>query len=76
MSLPRIGYRIYFAILLLIAVASANIAGAQEFLKRSGSKIVDGSGNEMQLKGVNLGNWLEPEGYMWQTSSPQIPPLR
>ncbi len=35
----------------------------------SGTIIVDGNNNEVHLKGVNLGNWLEPEGYMWQTNA-------
>lgn len=32
----------------------------------SGAKIVDGNGNEILLKGVGLGGWLVPEGYMLQ----------
>ena len=35
------------------------------FLKTSGSRIVDESGKEVVLKGVNLGGWLMMEGYMF-----------
>ncbi len=48
--------------------AYSGVAQAQGFLKTSGTEIVDGSGRQVRLKGVNLGNWLEPEGYMWQTA--------
>jgi endoglucanase len=39
---------------------------AQGFVKTDGKKIVDGSGQELLLRGVGLGNWLLPEGYMWK----------
>ncbi len=42
---------------------------AQGYLHTSGTIIVDGNNNEVHLKGLNLGNWLEPEGYMWQTNA-------
>ena len=45
-----------------------NIYG-QGYLHTSGTIIVDGNNNEGHLKGVNRGNWLEPEGYMWQTNA-------
>lgn len=50
-----------------LALASAclfsNIASAQ-FVKASGTQIVDGSGKTLFLNGTNLGNWLVWEGYM------------
>ncbi len=36
------------------------------FLHTVGQNIVDESGNKIFLKGVGLGNWLLPEGYMWK----------
>ena len=36
------------------------------FLHTSGQNIVNESGNKIYLKGVGLGNWLLPEGYMWK----------
>ncbi|WP_018932901.1 glycoside hydrolase family 5 protein [Gracilibacillus lacisalsi] len=36
------------------------------FLKREGRRLVNGNGEEIFLKGVGVGNWLLPEGYMWK----------
>jgi hypothetical protein len=36
------------------------------FVRRAGTTIVDGSGRPLLLRGVGLGNWLLPEGYMWR----------
>lgn len=35
------------------------------FVHASGPDLVDGSGKPLLLRGTNLGNWLEPEGYMF-----------
>lgn len=35
------------------------------YVHASGTRLVDGSGAELTLHGVGLGNWLLPEGYMW-----------
>ena len=34
------------------------------FVKAEGTNIYDGDGNLLLLKGVNLGNWFQPEHYM------------
>jgi endoglucanase len=36
------------------------------FVHAKATHLVDGSGNQLQLRGVGLGNWLLPEGYMWK----------
>jgi hypothetical protein len=36
------------------------------FLHTAGQDIVDEAGKKIFLKGVGLGNWLLPEGYMWK----------
>lgn len=36
------------------------------FLHTSGQDIVNETGEKIYLKGVGLGNWLLPEGYMWK----------
>src|ERR1019366_5034412 len=36
------------------------------FLHTAGQDIVNESGEKIYLKGVGLGNWLLPEGYMWK----------
>lgn len=35
------------------------------FLHQQGTEIVDGAGRPRILRGVGLGSWLLPEGYMW-----------
>jgi len=35
------------------------------FLKAQGRDFVNGDGEKILLRGVGLGNWLLPEGYMW-----------
>jgi endoglucanase len=35
------------------------------FVHAQGTELVDGSGHTLMLHGTNLGNWLEPEGYMF-----------
>ncbi|WP_255513522.1 glycoside hydrolase family 5 protein [Homoserinibacter sp. GY 40078] len=41
----------------------ANLDG---FVRARGAAFVDAAGNELLLRGVGLGNWLLPEGYMWR----------
>ncbi|KIL40441.1 glycoside hydrolase [Gordoniibacillus kamchatkensis] len=36
------------------------------FLKTSGTKLINGDGQEILLRGVGFGSWLLPEGYMWR----------
>lgn len=36
------------------------------YVRVAGREIVDGAGNPLLLRGVGLGNWLLPEGYMWR----------
>jgi len=59
--------RTYISLLSLLLLAllppALNAAG---FLHASGQDIVDDAGNKVLLRGVGLGNWLLPEGYMWK----------
>lgn len=41
------------------------MADELSFLRREGTRIVDGGDSPILLRGVGLGNWLLPEGYMW-----------
>jgi hypothetical protein len=53
-----------FAATCLFAVLSVNAASAQ-YVHAQGQQIVDGSGKPLLLHGINLGNWMVTEGYMW-----------
>ena len=57
--------KIYLFVLLLLLY---NSASGQGFLKTEGKKIVKGNGEELIFKGIGLGGWLVPEGYMLHTS--------
>lgn len=53
-------------LLLLTILVSLDSAPAAGFLHAQGEDIVDGHGQKIMLRGVDLGNWMLPEGYMWR----------
>ena len=60
-------------LLLLVAIAlvgggvpSADAAArGSRFVRVDGKRFVDPEGRPLLLRGINLGNWLLPEGYMF-----------
>jgi len=59
--------------ILIVTILSGYFSFAQNkqeksltFLHTSSQDIVNEAGNKIYLKGVGLGNWLLPEGYMWK----------
>ena len=44
----------------------AALAEPRDFIHADGARLVDGHGNTFDIKGINLGNWLVPEGYMFK----------
>jgi endoglucanase len=56
-----------FLMIILVVLVPASTR-CQGFLHASGTKIVNGYGNEFILKGMGLGGWLVPEGYMLETA--------
>ncbi len=36
------------------------------FVHREGTQLLDGSGRPLLLRGMGIGNWMLPEGYMWK----------
>ena len=63
----------------VLAVSAAAILGrfatAQPvFIRAKGKDLVASNGEPLRLRGINLGNWLEPEGYMFLLENgPQSP---
>ena len=58
------------------APRAAEVApGVNPFVHVAGGAIVDTDGSPILLRGVGMGNWLLPEGYMWgfgdRTASPR-----
>ncbi len=50
---------------LLACIAFAAPASGKDFLKVKGKEIVDSKGKKFYINGTNLGNWVNPEGYMF-----------
>ncbi len=44
---------------------AASAATSGVFVRAEGKRLIDPSGRRLLLRGINLGNWLEPEGYMF-----------
>ncbi len=49
-----------------LALGGSCAFGAMTFLHTQGQDMVDDAGQKVLLKGVGLGNWMLPEGYMWK----------
>ena len=65
---------LWWLILPLILAASISINAQSRFVTTRGKEIVSPDGKPLLLKGINLGNWLLPEGYMFKikiANSPQ-----
>jgi endoglucanase len=65
--------RLRAAVCISVLVLAAAFAGhgfaraePRDFIHADGARLVDGSGNQFDIKGINLGNWLVPEGYMFK----------
>lgn len=55
------------SIFLGVLLASSSLfAGSPGYVTTSGREIIDPVGKPLLLRGVNLGNWLVPEGYMFK----------
>lgn len=66
------------AVLCLVAVScrdKASPPAAKDFLRVKGVDIVNSKGEKFYIKGTNLGNWLNPEGYMFGFSKINSPRL-
>jgi endoglucanase len=62
-------------ILLLNLAASTLSNGQSRFVTTQGKDLVSADGKPLLLKGVNLGNWLLPEGYMFKFKTANSPRL-
>lgn len=60
-------------ILLLNLAASTSINGQSRFVTARGKDLVSTDGKPLLLKGINLGNWLLPEGYMFKFKTANSP---
>jgi aryl-phospho-beta-D-glucosidase BglC (GH1 family) len=69
----RIVFKIRLLLLPLVLLALMS-AGSAQFAHTDHKQIVDDAGKAILLRGIGLGNWLVPEGYMWLfKGGPQSP---
>ena len=61
------------ALLLTLVVAAAPGHAAPNFIHADGTQLVDAQGERFAVKGINLGNWLVPEGYMFRFARKRAP---
>ncbi|MGA2132795.1 MAG: cellulase family glycosylhydrolase [Bryobacteraceae bacterium] len=50
---------------ILPLLATSLVTAATKFVHAEGTHILAPNGEKLHLRGINLGNWLVPEGYMW-----------
>lgn len=62
-------------VFLLLIMYSVSFAGSQKFVSVRGDEIVAPNGTPLLLRGINLGNWLVPEGYMFKFKTASSPRL-
>ena len=64
---------VLIAALALIAGNGPAVAAPPDFIHAEGTRLVDGGGTTFAVKGINLGNWLVPEGYMFKFTHARSP---
>lgn len=60
---------------MLVCLAASSSPGQSKFVTTRGKDLISVDGKPLSLKGINLGNWLLPEGYMFKfktTNSPRL----
>ncbi len=57
--------RIHTRILIAAALLAAAMPAANRFVHTDGKHLIAPDGSKLLLRGINLGNWLVPEGYMF-----------
>ena len=61
--------------LVLSLLVSSTSHGQSRFVTTSGKDLITPAGKRLLLKGINLGNWLLPEGYMFKFKTANSPRL-
>lgn len=64
--MKTLNYFILIITTILLACSTPKQDNSLSYLHTEGKDIVNESGKKIYLKGVGLGNWLLPEGYMWK----------
>jgi endoglucanase len=67
----RRGVHVLFTVL-ICGIGSA-LAAPRDFIHAQGTHLVDGRGDRFAVRGINLANWLVPEGYMFKFTRARAP---
>lgn len=70
--------KFYYYLLLVVLFASCQTSTEQQlssdaFMRIDGQNLITPNGEKFFIKGTNLGNWLNPEGYMFGFSKTNSP---
>ncbi len=57
----------------LLSTLAPGLGASADFIHAAGTRLVDGRGERFTVKGINLGNWLVPEGYMFKFNRARAP---
>ncbi len=67
-------FLIFFALLIELSLPSLSQTKSQkEFVRVDHQNLIMPDGKQLNIKGINLGNWLNPEGYMMLLGNQQTP---
>ncbi|HET9789195.1 MAG TPA: glycoside hydrolase family 5 protein [Pyrinomonadaceae bacterium] len=66
---------LFWIFILLTLAVPLSITGQSRFVTTRGKDLVSADGKPLLLKGINLGNWLLPEGYMFKFKTANSPRL-
>src|ERR1044072_9856648 len=72
-SVTRRSFIVFLAIVLLALSLPFTSVGQSKFVTRRGRQLIAPDGKPLILKGINLGNWLLPEGYMFKFKTANSP---
>lgn len=69
---PILAYVLLFSLALFTSACTNGLGESTKpgFYKTQGTNVLDASGKPVVLRGVGLGGWLMPEGYMLKISAP------
>ena len=62
----KIKVELIIILILLLYTFSSSYTQEKEYVSVKGKEIITPDGKPILLKGINLGNWLNPEGYMFR----------
>ncbi len=67
--------RLFPVLVALLILSPGSSRAGNGFVSTKGKEIISPDGKPLLLRGVNLGNWLEPEGYMFKFKEANSPRL-